>query len=249
MQPPERGGKRTADGWVSFGVTIDCILFSLRRACILGDMMEPRLARCTIVDHPLIKSKLTILRNKETPTQLFRRTLREVTALLAFEATRDLELAEIDIETPLERCKGHKLSKASTIVPILRAGLGMAEAMLEVLPEARLGHVGTYRNETTFQPMSYYFKAPLDLAESDVFLVDPMLATGNSAADAAAKLKAEGARRLRLITLIGCIAGAEHFNRQHPEVPIFLAALDEKLNERAYIVPGLGDAGDRYFET
>ncbi len=212
-------------------------------------MMEPRLSGCTIVNHPLIKSKVTILRNKETPTQLFRRTLHEVTALLAFEATRDLEVAEIDIETPLERCIGHKLSKRLTVVPILRAGLGMAEAMLEVLPEARLGHVGTYRNETTFQPMSYYFKAPLDLGDSDIFLVDPMLATGNSAADAAAKLKSEGARRLRLITVIGCMSGAEHFKRQHPEVPIFLAALDEKLNERAYIVPGLGDAGDRYCET
>jgi uracil phosphoribosyltransferase len=212
-------------------------------------MLERRLGGCTIVDHPLVKTKVTILRNKETPTELFRRTLHEVTALLAFEAMRDLEIAEIDVETPLERCKGHKLTKRLTIVPILRAGLGMAEAMLEVVPEARLGHVGTYRNETTFQPMSYYFKAPLDLADSDVFLVDPMLATGNSAADAAAKLKAEGARRLRLIALLGCITGAEHFNRQHPEVPIFLAALDEKLNERAYIVPGLGDAGDRYCAT
>jgi uracil phosphoribosyltransferase len=195
---------------------VDCVLSSLRRSCILRDMMEPRLAGCTIVDHPLIKSKVTILRNKETPTELFRRTLHEVTALLAFEATRDLEVAEIDIETPLERCKGHKLSKGLTIVPILRAGLGMAEAMLEVLPEARLGHVGIYRNETTFQSMSYYFKAPLDLADSDVFLVDPMLATGNSAVDAAAKLKAEGARRLRLITLLGCITGAEKFSSFWP---------------------------------
>ena len=212
-------------------------------------MIERRLPGCTIVDHPLIKSKVTILRNKETRTELFRRTLHELTALLAFEATRDLEVAEVDIETPLERCKGHELSKAVTVVPILRAGLGMAQAMLEVLPQARLGHVGSYRNETTFAPMSYYFKAPLDLADSDVFLVDPMLATGNSAADAAAKLKADGAKRLRLIALLGCVKGAEHFKRQHPEVPIFLAALDDKLNERAYIVPGLGDAGDRYCDT
>jgi uracil phosphoribosyltransferase len=212
-------------------------------------MIESSLLGCRIVDHPLVKSKVTILRNKETPTELFRRTLHELTALLAFEATRDLEVAEIDIETPLDRCKGHKLSRGLTVVPILRAGLGMAEAMLDVLPEARLGHVGTYRNEITFRPMSYYFKAPLDLADSDVFLVDPMLATGNSAADAAAKLKAEGARRLRLIALLGCVTGAEHFKREHPEVPIFLAALDEKLNERAYIVPGLGDAGDRYCDT
>ena len=200
---------------------MDCVLSSLRRSCILGDMIERSLPGCTIVDHPLVKSKVTILRNKETPTELFRRTLHELTALLAFEATRDLEVAEIDIETPLERCKGHKLSKGLTVVPILRAGLGMAEAMLEVLPEARLGHVGTYRNETTFEPMSYYFKAPLDLADSDVFLVDPMLATGNSAADAAAKLKAEGARRLRLIALLGCVTGAEHFKDSILKPPSF----------------------------
>lgn len=203
----------------------------------------------TIVDHPLVKAKVTILRNKDTPTELFRRTLHELTELLAFEATRDLEVAQIDIETPLERCKGHRLSKGLTIVPILRAGLGMAEAMLHVLPQARLGHVGTFRNEETFEPMGHYFKVPFDLEDSDVFLVDPMLATGNSAADAAAKLKAGGAKRIRLIALLGCVAGAKLFRRQHPEVPVFLAALDEKLNERAYIVPGLGDAGDRYCET
>jgi uracil phosphoribosyltransferase len=212
-------------------------------------MIQPRLPGFTVIDHPLVKAKVTILRNKETPTELFRRTLHELTALLAFEATRDLEVAEIDIETPLERCKGHCLAKGLTVVPILRAGLGMAEAMLDVLPQARLGHVGIYRNETTFAPMNYYFKAPLDLADSDVFLVDPMLATGNSAADATAKLKAEGARRLRLIALLGCVTGAMHFSKQHPEVPVYLAALDEKLNERAYIVPGLGDAGDRYCDT
>jgi uracil phosphoribosyltransferase len=212
-------------------------------------MSEPRLPSCTVVDHPLVKAKVTILRNKETPTELFRRTLHELTALLAFEATRDLEVGEVEIETPLERCKGHRISKELTIVPILRAGLGMAEAMLHVLPQARLGHVGIYRNEKTFEPMSYYFKAPLDLEDSDVFLVDPMLATGNSAADAAAKLKVGGAKRIRLIALLGCVPGARLFQSQHPEVPIFLAALDEKLNERAYIVPGLGDAGDRYCET
>jgi uracil phosphoribosyltransferase len=212
-------------------------------------MSEPCLPGCTIVDHPLVKAKITILRNKHTPTELFRRTVRELTCLLAFEATRDLEVGEIEIQTPLEQCKGHRISKELTVVPILRAGLGMAEAMLDVLPQARLGHVGIYRDEKTFEPMSYYFKVPLDLDDSDVFLVDPMLATGNSAADAAMKLKAGGAKRLRLIALLGCVRGAQLFHRRHPEVPIFLAALDEKLNERAYIVPGLGDAGDRYCET
>ncbi|MGB9275390.1 MAG: uracil phosphoribosyltransferase [Terrimicrobiaceae bacterium] len=194
-------------------------------------MSEPRLPGCTVVDHPLVKAKVTILRNKDTPTELFRRTLHELTALLAFEATRDLEVTEVDVETPLERCKGHRICKELTIVPILRAGLGMAEAMLHVLPQARLGHIGTYRNERTFEPMSYYLKVPLDLKDSDVFLVDPMLATGNSAADATEKLKAGGARRIRLIALLGCVTGAKLFHSQHPEVPIFLAALDKKLNE------------------
>ena len=212
-------------------------------------MSELRLPGCTIVNHPLVKAKVAILRNKETPTELFRRTLHELTALLAFEATRDLEVDEIDIETPLERCKGHRLSNHLTVVPILRAGLGMAEAMLNVLPQAKLGHVGSFRDEKTFEAMSYYFKVPLDLENSDVFLVDPMLATGNSAADAAAQLKAGGATRLRLIAVLGCVTGARFFHTQHPEVPVFLAAVDEKLNERAYIVPGLGDAGDRYCET
>lgn len=212
-------------------------------------MSELRLPGCTVVDHPLVKAKVTILRDKDTPTELFRRTLHELTALLAFEATRDLEVREIEVETPLERCKGHRICKEFTIVPILRAGLGMAEALLHVLPQARLGHVGTYRHERTFEPMSYYFRAPPDLEDSDVFLVDPMLATGNSAADAAKKLKAGGATRIRLIALLGCVTGAKLFHTQHPEVPIFLAALDRKLNEKAYIVPGLGDAGDRYCET
>ena len=204
---------------------------------------------CTVVDHPLVKAKVTILRNKATPTELFRRTLHELTALLAFEATRDLGVGELEIETPIEACKGYRISKEITVVPILRAGLGMAEAMLQILPQARLGHVGTFRDEKTFEPMSYYFRTPLDLEDSDVFLVDPMLATGNSAADAAAKLKDGGARRLRLVALVGCVTGARLFCSLHPDVPVFLAALDEKLNERAYIVPGLGDAGDRYCGT
>jgi uracil phosphoribosyltransferase len=204
---------------------------------------------CTVVDHPLVKAKVTVLRNKATPTELFRRTLHELTALLAFEATRDLGVEELEIETPIEACKGYRISKEITVVPILRAGLGMAEAMLKILPQARLGHVGTFRDEKTFEPMSYYFRTPLDLEDSDVFLVDPMLATGNSAADAAAKLKDGGAQRLRLVALVGCVTGARLFRSLHPDVPVFLAALDEKLNERAYIVPGLGDAGDRYCGT
>jgi uracil phosphoribosyltransferase len=212
-------------------------------------MAASRIPGCTVVDHPLVKSKVTVLRNKETSRELFRRTLRELTALVAFEATRDLPLTEIPIETPLQGCTGYKVAKKVIIVPILRAGLGMAEAMLDVLPQARVGHVGMYRDEKTFEPRSYYFKAPPELGNAEVFLVDPMLATGHSSADAAAELKRCGVTNLRLVALVGCVPGVEFFRRQHPDVSIFLAALDPGLNERCYIVPGLGDAGDRYFGT
>ena len=212
-------------------------------------MATSAISGCTVVDHPLVKSKVTVLRNKDTSRELFRRTLRELTGLVAFEATRDLPLEEVPVETPLEGCTGHKLAKKVIIVPILRAGLGMAEAMLDVLPQARVGHVGMYRDEKTFEPRSYYFKAPPDLEKAEVFLVDPMLATGNSSSDAAAELKRCGVRRLRLVALVGCLPGVKLFQEKHPDVPIFLAALDPGLNERCYIVPGLGDAGDRYFGT
>jgi uracil phosphoribosyltransferase len=185
-------------------------------------MAEPRVPGCTVVDHPLVKTKVAVLRNKETSRELFRRTLHELTTFVA---------------------------KTVTIMPILRAGLGMAEAMLNVLPQARVGHVGMYRDEKTFEPKSYYYKAPPNLPDADIFLVDPMLATGQSASDAVTALKAGGAKRLTLLALVGCVTGAEHFRSKHPDVPIYLAALDEKLNEKAYIVPGLGDAGDRYFGT
>ncbi len=212
-------------------------------------MAELSVPGCLVVNHPLVKSKVAILRSKETPRELFRRTLHELTALVAFEATRDLPLVDMEVETPLESCPGHRLANPVTVVPILRAGLGMAEAMLNVLPQARIGHIGMYRDEKTFEPKSYYFKAPPDLAETEVFLVDPMLATGNSSADAATELKAFGARRLRLVALLGCVTGVKLFRQKHPDVPVFLAAMDPGLNDKAYIVPGLGDAGDRYFGT
>lgn len=201
-----------------------------------------------VVEHALVKAKVAVLRDKETSLELFRRTLRELTTLVASEATRDLEVRAIEVETPLERCAGHQLARPVVVVPILRAGLGMAEAMLGVLPEARVGHVGMCRDEHTFLPRSYYFKAP-DLSEAEVFLVDPMLATGHSASDAVTELKSCGAVRIRMVALVGCAIGLKHFQQQHPDVPVFLAALDERLDERAYIRPGLGDAGDRYFGT
>ncbi|CAN5584788.1 uracil phosphoribosyltransferase [soil metagenome] len=212
-------------------------------------MAEITLPGCTLVDHPLVKTKVTVLRNKDTSRELFRRTLRELTALLAFEATRDLQVEDVAIETPLQPITGSKLANSVTIVPILRAGLGMAEAMLDILPQARVGHVGMYRDEVTFEPKSYYFKAPPKMAEADVFLVDPMLATGNSASDAATVLKSKGVKRLRLMALVGCVPGVKLFHEKHPDVPIYLTALDPGLNDQCYIVPGLGDAGDRYFGT
>ncbi len=204
---------------------------------------------CTVVDHPLVKAKVAVLRNKETSREVFRRTLKELTTFVVIEATKDLRVRETAIETPLERCTGHCLADKVTIVPILRAGLGMAEAMLDVLPQARVGHVGMYRDELTFEPKSYYYKTPPNLAESEIFLVDPMLATGHSASDAAGALKTGGARRIKLVALVGCLPGVAFFRSRHPDIEVFVAALDERLNDRAYIVPGLGDAGDRYFGT
>ncbi len=212
-------------------------------------MPAPCIPGCTVVDHPLVKCRVDVLRDKATPKDLFRRTLRDLAGLIAFEATRELELADKTVETPLTSCAGHCLRREIIVAPILRAGLGMAEALLSVLPEASVGHVGMYRDEKTFEPQSYYFKIPPGLADADVFVVDPMVATGRSAADAVAALKAHGAKRLRLLALIGCVPGVEHFRSQHHDVPVILAALDPGLNERAYIVPGLGDAGDRYFGT
>jgi len=212
-------------------------------------MAESRIDGCLVIDHPLVQSKVAVLRDRETTGERFRRTVHELTALIAYEATRDLTVEETKINTPLMPCRGHRLAKPVTIVPILRAGLGMAEALWNVLPEASVGHVGMYRDEKTFLPRSYYFKAPPDLKDADVFLVDPMLATGNSASDAATELKADGARNLRLMALVGCVEGVNRFRSNHPDVPVFLAALDEHLNDHAYILPGLGDAGDRYFGT
>lgn len=202
-----------------------------------------------VVDHPVLKSRVTILRDRATSSDLFRRTLHEITALLAFEATRPLRTAGLRVETPLESFDGFRLADPVVIVPILRAGLGMAGAMQQILPEARVGHIGMARDEKTFLPEPYYFKAPPELSMSSVFLVDPMLATGHSAADAASELKRRGARRLTLMSVIGAVPGALYFHERHPDVPVYLAALDPQLNDKAYIVPGLGDAGDRYFGT
>ena len=203
---------------------------------------------CQVVEHSLVKVGVSRLRNRETSLGDFRRALRELAVIVGVEATRDLALKEIPLQTPLASCAGHEFARPLVIIPILRAGLGMAEALLQVFPDARVGHVGLYRDEDTFEPQSYYFKTP-PLEDSDIFLVDPMLATGQSAADAVDKLKAAGAKSLRVIAIIGAQPGVALFCSRHPDVPVFLAALDAELNDKAYIVPGLGDAGDRYFGT
>lgn len=204
----------------------------------------------TIYDHPLIQHKLSILRNKETSSKDFRELISEIAMLMCYEATRDLPLEEVEIETPI--CKTtvkHLAGKKLAIVPILRAGLGMVDGVSALIPSARVGHIGLYRDEATLQPVEYFCKLPKDIDERDVILVDPMLATGGSAIDAVSQLKKRNPRSIRFMCIIGAPEGVEAFTKAHPDVPVYCAALDSHLNENGYIVPGLGDAGDRIFGT
>ncbi|MCX6982596.1 MAG: uracil phosphoribosyltransferase [Verrucomicrobiota bacterium] len=203
----------------------------------------------TLIEHPLARVKLARLRDERTSPREFRRNAQELAVLLAFAATRDLETAAERIRTPLTETDGTKLVRPIVVVPILRAGLGMSEAILPFLGDAAVGHIGMRRDEATHLPTSYYFNAPAQLAEADVLVVDPMLATGHSSADAITKLKHEGAKRIRFICFLAAPEGIAHLCAQHPDVAIFTSAVDERLDERAYIFPGLGDAGDRYFGT
>jgi uracil phosphoribosyltransferase len=204
----------------------------------------------TVVDHPLIQHKLTIMRNKQTSTAGFRRLLREIAHLLCYEVTRDLELETIPIETPMGEMeaptiKGKKLVFAS----ILRAGNGLLDGMLDLVPAARVAHIGIYRDHETLQPVEYYFKAPAELHNRLIIVVDPMLATANSSIAAIDQLKKRGANNLRFLCLLAAPEGVEKFTRAHPDVPVFTAAIDSHLNEHGYIIPGLGDAGDRMYGT
>jgi len=204
----------------------------------------------TVIEHPLIQHKLSILRDKSTPTKLFKELVDEIAMLMAFEATRSLPLESVIIETPLERAEAHRLvGYEPALVPILRAGLGMVDGIRALMPHARVGHIGLYRNHDTLEPVEYYFKVPSDLGERDVFVLDPMLATGGSAVDAITQLKKAGARRLRFLCIVAAPEGAHKLCSAHPDVPVFAAALDRELNEIGYILPGLGDAGDRLFGT
>jgi uracil phosphoribosyltransferase len=202
-----------------------------------------------ITKHPLIQHKLSLLRNRLTGTKEFRETLQEIAGLMAYEITRDVPVREIEIETPLQHCLASQLSKEVVLVPVLRAGLGMVEGISSLIPTAKVGHMGLYRDHQTLEPMKYYAKFPENLGDSVVLLLDPMLATGGSASAAISNLKEEGASHIKLICIVGAPEGVARIEQDHPDVNIYLTALDEGLNESGYIVPGLGDAGDRLFGT
>ncbi|MFP7254269.1 uracil phosphoribosyltransferase [Terribacillus goriensis] len=203
-----------------------------------------------VLDHPLIQHKLTYIRDKNTGTKEFRELVDEVAALMAFEITRDLPMEETTIQTPVVEAKTKVLAgKKIGLVPILRAGLGMTEGILRLIPAARVGHIGMYRDPETMQPVEYYIKLPSDIEERELIVIDPMLATGGSANDAIHSLKKRGAKQIRLMCLIAAPEGVEVIKKEHPDVDIYLAAMDEKLDEHGYIVPGLGDAGDRLYGT
>lgn len=206
--------------------------------------------KINVAQHPLIKHKVTLMRNKETLPKDFRQLLKEISLLMAYEVTRDLPLVDVEIETPICKCVQKVLGGRSIgVVPILRAGLGMVDGVLELVPTAKIGHIGCYRDPETHQPIEYYCKLPIDAEERTIIVVDPMLATGGSAIMAVDFIKQRGVKDIKFMCLVAAPEGVEAFNKAHPDVPVFTAALDERLNDHAYIVPGLGDAGDRLFGT
>jgi len=210
----------------------------------------PATPSLTVVKHPLIQHKLTLMRDRRTPKKIFKELVDEIAMLMAYEATALLSLEEVVVQTPLEQATGWQVSgKKLTLVPILRAGLGMVEGILRLVPSARVGHIGLYRDHDTLEPVDYYFKVPGDAAERDFFLLDPMLATGGSAVSAIHSLKRAGATRIRFLCLVAAPEGVQRVHDAHPDVPIYCAALDRELNAHGYILPGLGDAGDRLFGT
>ena len=208
------------------------------------------MANVHIMDHPLIHHKLAVLRSKDTPVKEFRELVSEIAGLMCYEATRDLPTVEVEVETPVAVAKCRMLAgKKLAIVPILRAGLGMVDALVDLIPSAKIGHIGLYRDPETHEPVEYYCKLPEDVGNRVVFVVDPMLATGGSAVAAIDFLKKHGCKNIIMMNIIGCPEGIRRVREAHPDVEMYLAACDEKLNDHAYIVPGLGDAGDRIFGT
>ena len=208
------------------------------------------MAKVHVIDHPLIQHKLAVLRNKDTSVKEFRELVNEISGLMCYEATRNLPTVEVDVETPLMTAKCRMLAgKKLAIVPILRAGLGMVDAMVDLIPSAKIGHIGLYRDPETHKPVEYYCKLPDDIGNRQVFVVDPMLATGGSAVAAIDFLKQHGCKNIIMMNILGCPEGVAAVQAAHPDVEMYLAAMDEKLNDHAYILPGLGDAGDRIFGT
>ncbi|MFA7448408.1 MAG: uracil phosphoribosyltransferase [Weeksellaceae bacterium] len=203
-----------------------------------------------VLDHPLIRSKMTQIRKKDTASKMFKELVKEITSLMSYEITRNLETEEYEIETPVCKTTGHRvIGDDLVLVPILRAGLGMVEGIQDLIPSAKIGHIGIYRDHETLQPVQYLCKLPSKLESRDIIILDPMLATGGSAVKAIEILKEHGVKSIRLACLVGCPEGVEFVHKHYPEVPIYLAAMDSHLNESGYIVPGLGDAGDRLFGT
>ncbi len=213
-------------------------------------MAAPTFANLTVLAHPLIQHKITLLRDKRTTTRDFKQLVNEIAMLMAYEVTKDLPLETVEIDTPLERMQGQQVAgKKLTLVPILRAGLGMVEGIAQLIPSARVGHIGLYRDHDTLEPVDYYFKIPSGEHDRDFFVLDPMLATGGSAVAAVTALKRAGAQRIRFLCLVSAPDGVRRMLEAHPEVPVYTAALDRALNDKGYILPGLGDAGDRLFGT
>ena len=208
------------------------------------------MSKVMIMDHPLIQHKIGIIRRQETGSKDFRQLISEIAMLMCYEATRDLKLTDVEIETPISKMTAKELAgKKLAVVPILRAGLGMVDGMLAMIPAAKVGHIGLYRNEETLEPVEYYCKLPKDCAEREVFVVDPMLATGGSATAAITMLKNKGVKKIRFMCIVAAPQGIERMQKEHPDVDLYVGALDDHLNENGYIVPGLGDAGDRIFGT
>ena len=208
------------------------------------------MSKVMIMDHPLIQHKIGIIRRQETGSKDFRQLISEIAMLMCYEATRDLKLTDVEIETPISKMTAKELAgKKLAVVPILRAGLGMVDGMLSMIPAAKVGHIGLYRNEETLEPVEYYCKLPKDCAEREVFVVDPMLATGGSATAAITMLKNKGVKKIRFMCIVAAPQGIERMQKEHPDVDLYVGALDDHLNENGYIVPGLGDAGDSIFGT
>jgi uracil phosphoribosyltransferase len=212
-------------------------------------MVSSAFPNLIIIKHPLIQTKLTTLRDVQTDNYLFRTLLNQISSLMVYEIFRDVEIIEKEVETPLEKTVGYQLAKEITLVPILRAGLGMIGGIQSLIPRARVGHIGLYRDKTTLEAVEYYTKLPPNIAQTKVILIDPMLATGGSAANAITYLKSRNVQDLRFVCLVAAPEGVRRITRDHPDVPIFTAALDRELNQHAYILPGLGDAGDRIYGT